>query len=92
MIIRSNVQKFESLCVSYPILRNIDGFTPGMQTIMLDIAMHLNQSLNVKDFDDEQTVVDKMFEHGKKVRFFEYHCHYRFEFEKEILKKKIKLF
>lgn len=55
---------------SFPVLKDIKTFTPGMKSMLLVVVNHLNLSTKTKCVDDAETVALKMFDQAKKVRLF----------------------
>lgn len=77
----------EDVFTRYPDLRRVNSFTPGMKTMMVNIAGHLNESKHCASSPDcEQKIKDGVFEKAKKVS-----CFYGYEasqsFETNILLK-----
>lgn len=65
---RSNVMKFESVCIRFPHLEVIDSFPTGLITVFNGIVAHLNGNPN--EFEDEEILIQKVLEQGKKVNKF----------------------
>lgn len=67
MKLRSNINKFNALCVRFPELKEIDTSPSGLVANIKDIAGRLSQSEINVEFDDEQSILQKLLAQGKKV-------------------------
>lgn len=59
--IRSNFNRFEELCKAFPLLKNVDHFTPGVEACLLQIVNFLNMPGTW-----DETVVKKIVDDAKK--------------------------
>lgn len=67
MKLRSNVNKFESLCERFPDLKVIDSFTPGLVAILTNIVHHINRNGKSMVDENEELIILKLVELGKEV-------------------------
>lgn len=67
MKLRSNEKKFDSSCIRFPKLEEIDTFSAGLVAVIEGIVTHLNQSIT--DFENTDSIMEKLVQQCKKVRF-----------------------
>lgn len=72
MKIRQNTTRFDSECVKFPALKEIDSFTPGLEAIILNIANTINKTGRKIDVDD---ILKKVLANGRKVKKHFFHFH-----------------
>lgn len=67
MQIRTNVQLFNSMCVRFPKLNDIECFTPGLEEFIIEIAKHINNGNKTMECENPNLVAEKIFQQSKKV-------------------------
>lgn len=67
MKIRQNPSRFKSECDKFPVLEEIESFTPGLETIILNIASKINKTGRKKEIDVDD-ILKKVLANGIKVK------------------------
>lgn len=68
--LRQNPTKFETTCVKYPELGELDSFTPGLVTIVQNIACEIKKANNKPEMEDELSAKAKILMLGQNVRIY----------------------
>lgn len=65
--LRQNLTKFEATCVKYPELVELDSFTPGLVTIVQNVACQIKKINNKPEMEDELSARAKVLMLGQNV-------------------------
>lgn len=72
MKIRQNTTRFDSECIKFPALKEIDSFTPGLEAIILNIANTINKTGRKREIDADD-ILKKVLANGRKVKKYFFH-------------------